>query len=275
MSEQADLLYEDPKLSNQQFTCVSFVSPEKILKKKEQFLFDKFLNNWDLNKSTSKFGDFLTFLSFKYKLNNNDVMKEFESFMQTEQEKFKSYNCTDDYNNFIDAHEVELEKEFNEANQFQTNVRGIKVRGCFATQEEAELRCKILRELEPSHDVYVGPVGMWMPWHPEAYKTNRVEYLEKELNDLMHEKKKNEDKATTEFNKRVVDAKMNAINENIEKAKETGNKLTQNVNEDGNLVNVNEDDNGKISVKDIEAELFDAEDVRLKDDKETRSKSTL
>ena len=27
-----------------------------------------------------------------------------------------------------------------------------------------------------------------MPFHPEAYKTGKVEYLEKELNDLMNDK---------------------------------------------------------------------------------------
>ena len=53
----------------------------------------------------------------------------------------------------------------------------------------------MLRELDPHHDVYVGPVGLWIPFHPEAYKTGRVEYLEDELNQLMTEKKKNEEKA--------------------------------------------------------------------------------
>ena len=51
-----------------------------------------------------------------------------------------------------------------------------KIRGTYSTQEEAELRCKLLREVDPNHNVYVGPVGMWMPWEPEAYKTGRVEY---------------------------------------------------------------------------------------------------
>ena len=50
-----------------------------------------------------------------------------------------------------------------------------------ASQAEAELRCKMLREVDPNHNVYVGPVGMWMPWDPDAYKTGRVEYLEEEL----------------------------------------------------------------------------------------------
>ena len=46
--------------------------------------------------------------------------------------------------------------------------------------------------MDPNHDVFVGPVGTWMPWEPEAYRTGRVEYLEEELNQLMHEKNKNE-----------------------------------------------------------------------------------
>ena len=54
---------------------------------------------------------------------------------------------------------------------------------------------------------YVGPVGMWMPWEPEAYKTGRVEYLEDELNQLMSEKNKNEKAAKQEFEKRVYGIK--------------------------------------------------------------------
>ena len=53
----------------------------------------------------------------------------------------------------------------------------------------------MLRELDNNHDVFIGPVGTWMPWDPEAYKTGRVEYLEEELNQLMNEKVKNEKEA--------------------------------------------------------------------------------
>ena len=46
-----DLLHEDSPLPGQKFACVSFVSPEKILKNKELFYFEKFLKNWDFEKS--------------------------------------------------------------------------------------------------------------------------------------------------------------------------------------------------------------------------------
>ena len=87
--------------------------------------------------------------------------------------------------------------------------------------------------------VYVGPVGVWMPWEPEAYNTGRVEYLEDELNQLMHEKNLNEAKAKQEFEKRIQDTKRKAIEENVKLARESGNKLTQRLDKEGNLVGVN------------------------------------
>jgi hypothetical protein len=51
---------------------------------------------------------------------------------------------------------------------------------------------------------------------------------------------KNEEKAKEDFEKRVKDVKKKAIEENIKNAKKSGNKLTQTVDEDGNLVGVKE-----------------------------------
>ena len=60
-----DLLEEDKPIAGQKFVCVSFVSPDKIIKQKEIYLFEQFLNKWDLNKSMEKFVQFLNFISFK------------------------------------------------------------------------------------------------------------------------------------------------------------------------------------------------------------------
>jgi len=115
----------------------------------------------------------------------------------------------------------------------------------------------------------VGPVGLWIPFHPDAYKTGNVQYLEKELNELMHEKKKNEDTAKSEFDKRVKQSKINAIQANIEKAKETNNRLTQTINEKGDLVsiqnmNTQEKNLGvNATLEDIQKELFEGEDILL------------
>jgi hypothetical protein len=116
----------------------------------------------------------------------------------------------------------------------------LKIRGVFNTQEEAEMRCKKLRETDPNHDIFVGPVGMWIPWDPDAYKTGRVEFMEEELNQLHNEKLKNEERAKQAFDQRVKDAKKKAIMDNIELAKKSGNVLTQTIDESGNLIGVKE-----------------------------------
>ena len=45
-SKYVDLCDEDPPLAGQKFACMSFVSPEKILKKREVYLFNQFVKNW-------------------------------------------------------------------------------------------------------------------------------------------------------------------------------------------------------------------------------------
>ena len=228
-----DLLEEDKPIAGQKFACLSFVSPESILKQKDHFFFEKFLHYWDYQKSMEKFVQFLNFVSFKYHINFEKVSTDFQEFAKEEKETLQKTNIYDEYKTFLDKHEDDLENEFNEKHNFQTSVRGLKVRGVFGSQKEAELRCQMLREVDPNHDVFVGPVGMWVPFHPDAYKTGRVEYMEETLNQLMAEKKKNEEQAKTEFDKRVKETKAKAIQENIKLAKESGNKLTQMLATDG------------------------------------------
>ena len=190
----------------------------------------------------------------------------FKNFLKVKKEELQEGKLEDDYKTFLDNNEDRLQDEFSKKHDFTTSVRGLKVRGCYSTQEEAELRCKMLREIDPNHNVYVGPVGLWMPWEPEAYKTGRVEYLEEQLNELMSEKNKNESRAKQAFEKRVLESRKKAIAENVKIARETGNKLTQNVDKDGNLVGVNNtiEENLKksgdnISSADIRKELFERE----------------
>lgn len=278
-TKYVDLLDEDKPISGQKFVCLSFISPENILKDKNQFYFEKYIKNFELKKSLDKFSQFLNFISYKYNLDYEKISKDMEEFVQEEKDKLFLTNLSDDYKSFIDLHEEKLQNEFNELCDFQTNTRGIKVRGVFETQQEAEVRCKMLREQDPNHDVYVGQVGMWMPFHPEAYRTGKVEYLEKELNELMANKKKNDETSKEEFNKRVKESKRKAIEENIAKAEKEGNKLLQSIDDDGNLVNADrmdvpgknllfgENEEGDVSTADLRKELFDGENVIVGRDK--------
>ena len=262
-----DLLDEDKPISGQKFVCVSFVSPDKILKEKNHFFFQKFLEDFEITKSIEKYSQFLNFLSFKYDMNFDDVMNDFQEYIKSEKSSFTYNDIKDSYKTFLDKNEEELENQFNTENAFQTSTRGLKIRGSYSTQEEAELRCRLLREVDPNHNVYVGPVGMWMPWDPEAYKTGKVEYLEEQLNQLMNEKTKNEVKAKQHFDQRIKDAKRKAIEENIKIASESGNKLTQNIDKNGNLYGVNntiEDELNDLDNKtqnDVNEVLFNTDNV--------------
>lgn len=267
-SKYVDLLDEDKPIAGQKFACVSFLSPEKIIKDKNMFFFNEFLKQWEMSKSLEKYTQFLSFLAYKYDaLEFDELTKDMEDFVKDQKDKLFTSTLEDEYKTYIDNNEEELEKDFNDKHNFQTSVRGLKIRGCFPSQQEAELRCKLLREIDPNHDVYVGPVGMWIPFHPEAYKTGRVEYLEDELNQLMNEKDKNEKHAKEEFDKRVKESKQKAIDDNKEKALESGNVLTQTIDEQGNLVSINNVNsienkfNSETTVSDIRKELFEDENV--------------
>jgi hypothetical protein len=220
-----------------------------------------------------KFLQFLNFLSYKYKISFDDLSNDYQDYIKEEHDALSKITIEDEYKTFLEREEEDLENAYNTQHHFNTSVRGLKVRGVFPTMEEAELRCKLLRELDPNHDVFVGPVGLWMPWDPEPYKTGRVEYMEDELNQLMHEKTKNEAFAKNAFEARVKETKRKAIEENIKKAELTGAVLTQNIDEEGNLFGVHntqqtkllnekdkEEGNG-ISVADIRTELFEGENI--------------
>jgi len=275
-SKLVDLLDEDKPIAEQKFVCLSFISPENEIQNKDRFFFSHFLKSYDFTKSMEKFNTFLNFVSFKYNIKMEELTEEYTSYIETEKETLYQ-NVEDDYRTFLDRRESDLNDLYQKENSFQTSVRGIKVRGVFPTQGEAELRCKMIREVDPNHDVYVGPVGLWVPFHPEAYKTGNVQYLEKELNELMHEKKKNEDNAKQEFEKRVKDTKLKAIQENVEKAKQNNNRLTQTINEKGELVsiqNMNSQEKNlgvNATMEEIRKEMFEGDNVIIQGKEKVKS----
>ena len=255
-----DLCDEDPSIAGQKFACMSFVSPEKILKKREVYLFDQFVKQWEFSKSMERYFEFIHFIAYKYNLKVETLIEDFNEFVKEEGLKLKKSGIEDDYKNFMDRQEDKLNEQFSKDHSFQTSVRGLKIRGVFGTQEEAELKSKKLREGDPNHDIFVGPVGIWVPWDPDAYKTGRVEHMEEELNALHKEKIKNEEMAKKEFEERIRETKKKAIAENIEKAKENNNVLTQTMDDDGNLIGVKE------NIDFEQREVADAESTKLRNE---------
>jgi len=281
ISATTDLLDEDKPIAGQKYVCLSFISPENIIKNKDLFMIEKFLKEFEIRKSFDKFKQFINFVSYKYNIDQIKINTDLDEFCKEERDKLFITTLEDDYKTFCDNNEDKLNTEYNELCNFQTTTRGIKVRGVFSSQEEAEMRCKILRDGDPNHDVYVGQVGLWMPFHPEAYKTGKVEYLEKELNQLMFEKQKNDQIAKEKFDERLKTTKENAIKENVKLANKTGNKLMQSIDENGNLINADRMDvpgknllfgdgeNDDIATKNLREELFNSENVIIGINKES------
>lgn len=234
-----DELDEDPSFSNAKYVGISFLSPEKILKKRELFYFEQFVKIWDFNKSMQKFNDFLQFATEKYNLKIDNVMNDYRDFLKEEEQRLKEDSVYDDFKSYVEKHEDKLLNQFSKENAFQTSVRGLKIRTpTYGSLEEAEEMVKKVRERDPTHDIYIGQVGKWMPWDPDAYKTGRMEFMEPELNQLHHEKTKNEQRAKQEFEQRVRETKRKAILENIKLAEKNNNVLTQTLDENDNLVGV-------------------------------------
>ena len=189
-SEQSiDFLDVDTPIPGQGFAVLSFISPEGVLKKKESYFNSEFLK-WLCDQS--EFLDNVVLKGDKTRL-NYDAVKE-------------------KYDDFIYLNEERLENEFHQLENFKTTVRGLKVRGVYSTQYEAEVRAKVLQKIYKRDNIHIGPVGYWLPWDPSTDRIERVEYLEPELNTLMGRYRENCQKRDVHY--------QEMKEENIRKAQE-------------------------------------------------------
>ena len=204
MSEiKEDFLEVDPKIPGQNYVCLSFVSPEKILKQKEVFNVTKFL---------------------EYLINDDEQLaKDIRSKMLNNEIKITYDNINQLYGDWKYLKTESLENDFFEKNNYQTSMRGLKIRGVYDTQREANVRAQILRKKDPSFNVFVGQVGYWLPWDPEAEAVQEQEYQEGQLNELVKKYKENlscrDDLYEQEKNEKIEKAKkeINAKKEALKK----------------------------------------------------------
>ena len=173
METTEDYLNVDNPVPGQQFCCVSFISPESIIKKKETFILHNFLKH----------------MSSEYNISENDLINKFEDYKY--------------------VNEKTLTQQFSEENDFVCNTRGVKIRGSYDTKNEAEFRAKLLQKQDPNHSVFIGQVGYWLPWDPSLTYVDDIdgEYLNNELNTLMKKYKENQENKDAQFND-LVSEKM-------------------------------------------------------------------
>jgi len=185
MSEdkKIDYLEVDQNIPGQNYVCLSFLSPESFIQNREAFNTAKFL----------------------------------QSYCKDQNLKFDElYNK---YKDFTYKHEEQLQRDFDESNDFQTSMRGIKIRGVFDTRQEAEARAKKLSITDSSFHVFIGQVGYWLPWDPNADKVADEVFQNTQLNDMMEKYQENNINRDIFYEEQKRE-KVKAAQEEVRKAKE-------------------------------------------------------
>ena len=187
-----DYLDEDPELPNQRYCIVSFISPEKVIERKQDFFFKKFLQWTDYDFKVKGLEHLADYIAKKYSLKIDDVMKDVHDFEKTHRDELKNSDVPEQYQVFLLKHEKEVQESFDRANNFQCNIRGVKVRRAFPSYEEAQLWCKVLQRKYPKDNLMIGRMGCWLPWEPSEHLMENVEYANSQLNEIMRKYKENE-----------------------------------------------------------------------------------
>jgi hypothetical protein len=187
-----DYLEEDPEIPTQRYCIVSFISPEKVIKQKQEFMNEKFVEWLEYDWKVKGMENYIAFLSKKYNLKIDDLFKDLEDFRKIHNEEIKKTDIHEQYQIFLLKNEKDLETQFTEKVEFRTNVRGVKLRRVFGNLEECQMYAKVLQKRYPQDNIYIGKVGAWLPWDPSEHLMPEVEYAEKELNELMRKYKENE-----------------------------------------------------------------------------------
>jgi hypothetical protein len=232
-----DFLAEDPEISSQKFVLLSFLSPEKILAQKDVFMFNKFLNDYDLQWKTTKLeawmGQQLQTVNTRLEnlagsldkvdlsgaavevrsslLRVDRFVEEFQQYTRKNMSELTQSELKKEYEDFLFKNSEALEEEFFKLNDFHTTIRGIKVRGVFASEAEASMKAKRLQKSDPTFNIYQGSVGKWMAWEPDPNRVKDQEYANDELNSLMKKYRENEEARDTFYteqkNRKVASVK--------------------------------------------------------------------
>lgn len=187
-----DYLEEDPEVPTQRYAILSFISPEKVLKQKQEFMNEKFIEWLEYDWKIKGIEKYNAYVAQKYSLKVEDLYADLQAFTKIHNEDIVKTDIVEQYQVFLLKKEKELENQFSEAVEFHTSVRGVKIRRVFADLHEAQTYAKVLQRRYPRDNLFVGKVGAWLPWDPSETMMPEVEYAEKELNEMMRKYKENE-----------------------------------------------------------------------------------
>lgn len=219
----------DDEIRGQKYVCLSFLTPNRgVLRNKDLYFFSKFLEFYNMDyriRSTESFvmAQFremqntlsdvelllrnaestdaaenkslaLTLSEKLTKLRGEISRKtaaDLETYVKENITDFKESSIVESYEKYMLVNRQRLEDEFHKQNNFQTTMHGLKVRGVYSNQEQANAQAKALNKKDPYFNVYVADVGEWLPWDPEPEEIKDQEYQSDDLNKLMKAYKEN------------------------------------------------------------------------------------
>ena len=189
-----DYLEQDAPIRGQNYACMSFVSPEDVIADKGAFAVKKFLESFAASAGEA--------LSKAIGLADPDSRDTLEALRANYSYVFSAASILEAHEKFVRDNEEKITTEFDAGNDFRTSVRGIKIRGCYETLDEARKRGENLIKNDPKFHVFIGEVGCWCPWSPNPDEIKDEVFRETQLNTLVKEYKENSDSRQAEFAKR-------------------------------------------------------------------------
>ena len=220
-TKEYDYLDEDKAIKNQNFCLLSFISPEDVIRNKESYYVKAFLDKFSKDMDTLFNG---------LKTINPDNTEMIDNIKKEHNYLFNIDELNSQYVFSKSVNESDVERLYHKENNFQTSMRGIKVRGVFDTLEEAKMRSEFLKKQDKNHNIFIGQVGCWCPWSPNPDDLDNQEYSETQLNTLMKEYKKNQESKDEVFEKRRNDSVNSGKLENVdeeEEVKEVETKMSE------------------------------------------------
>ena len=82
---------------------------------------------------------------------------------------------------------------------------GLKIRGCFATKDEAESHAKRLQKEDGVVDIYVVDMYKWLLIPPDRLQIGNVQYQNEKLEEILSKYRENQRQAAAHFEKRKRD----------------------------------------------------------------------
>lgn len=214
----------DQEIAGQKWCCISFVNPEEVCKHKDTYFFSEFVKQYEASLKSSVLESFLATtvktindtlethaVDFEKrdlsgvaldcrnsKVRVDAIINNLNVFLKKNTSELTYDNMKDKFDQFMSKNVANLETEFYKDNNFTTSMRAIKVRGSFESSEEAADYAKQLHKKDPYFNIFVSPVGRWLPIDADPDRVQNAEYANEQLNSLMKKYKENID-AREEF----------------------------------------------------------------------------